>query len=107
MRRRWSERRLKRRRRDVAGALDTVLEDVLRPAYAYTARAPVVARQVVDAQAELEQVIARLRDHRRPVDVGALALAQDVLTDVEGPLFVARPAGALRLRVRLVRIALE
>lgn len=107
MRRRWSEPRGLRRRRDVAGAFDTVIEDALRPRRGCTARAPVAAREVLDAQAELEQLIAHLRDRDRPVDAAALALAEEVLCDVDGPLFAPGPAGALRRRVRLVRIALE
>jgi hypothetical protein len=102
-----AERRLLRRRRDVALAFDTVLRDVLTPAYAFTARAPVAEDQVLDAQAEIEQLIAHLRDYGRPVDADVLLLAEEVLCDVDGPLFVPSPVGALLSRVRFVRIALE
>ena len=102
-----AERRLPRRRGHVARAFETVLEDVLRPPLALTARAPVVPTQVLDAQSEIEQVVARLRDRRRAVDTGALALAEELLSDVHGPLFApVSPCGALLQRVRLLRIAL-
>ncbi len=96
-----------RRRRDVALAFDAVLRDVLAPAYAFTARAPVARDQVLDAQAEIEQLIAQLGDHGRPVDADVLLLAEEVLCDVDGPLFVPSRDGALLTRVRFVRIALE
>jgi hypothetical protein len=83
-----------------------VLRDVLRPVYAFTARAPVARAQVLDAQAEIEQLIAHLCDGDRAVDAASLLLAEDVLCDVDGPLFVPGPAGALLGRVRLVRVAL-
>ena len=101
------DRRLQRRRRDVALAFDTVLRDVLRPAYAFTARAPVARVQVLDAQAEIEQLIARLRDGRRRVDADGLLLAEEVLCDVNGPLFAPTPAGALLSRVRGICVAHE
>ena len=101
-----AERRLSRRRRHVALAFDTVLHDVLAPAYAFTARAPVARDQVLDAQAEIEQLIALLRDRGRRVDADALLLAEEVLCDVDGPLFVPSPDGALLSRVRFVRVAL-
>lgn len=80
---------------------------MLKPAYAFTARAPVARVQVLDAQPEIEQLIARLRDGRRRVDADGLLLAEEVLCDVNGPLFAPSPAGALLSRVRGVRIALE
>jgi hypothetical protein len=43
------DRRVRRRRRVIAIAFETVLTDVLRPAYAFTARAPVARGQVFDA----------------------------------------------------------
>jgi hypothetical protein len=106
VRKTWCGRRLRRRRRDVAEAFDTVLEDVLRPAHAFTARAPLDRTQVVGAQPEIEQLIAHLRDDRRRVDADALILAEELLCDVDGPLFVPSSPGALQGRVRLVRIAL-
>jgi hypothetical protein len=106
VRRALPERRLQRRRRDVALAFDAVLRDVLTPAYAFTARAPVARDQVLEAQVEIEQLIAQLRDHGRPVDADGLLLAEEVLCDVDGPLFVAGPDGVLLSRVRFVRIAL-
>jgi hypothetical protein len=84
-----------------------VLRDVLRPAAAFTAQAPVARAQVLAAQHEIEQVIAHFRDPSRAVDADGLLLAEEVLCDVEGPLFVPSPAGALAARVRLVRIALR
>ena len=33
------------------------------------------------------------------------SLAEEVLCDVEGPLFVPSPAGALQARLQLVRVA--
>jgi hypothetical protein len=107
VRRALAERRLLRRRRDVALAFDAVLRDVLAPAYAFTARAPVARDQVLDAQAEIEQLISHLGDHGRPVDADVLLLAEEVLCDVDGPLFVPSRDGALLTRVRFVRIALE
>ena len=83
-----------------------MLRDVLRPANAFTARAPVARAQVLDAQPEIEQLIAYLRDDGRAVDGDALLLAEEVLCDVEGPLFVPGPAGALQARLQLVRVAL-
>lgn len=106
MRTEGSDRRLKRRRGDVAAAFDTVLADALRPAYAFTARAPLMRWQVLDAQPEIEQLIAHLRDERRRVDADAVILAEELLCDVDGPLFVPSAAGALLGRVRLVRLAL-
>ena len=99
--------RLPRRRRRLAAAFETVLEDVLRPPRAFTARAPVAPDQVLAAQGEIEQVIARLLDEGRSVDPDGLLVASDVLCDVDGPLFAERPAGALREHLRLVRVALD
>jgi hypothetical protein len=87
-------------------AFDSVLRDVLTPAYAFTARAPVARAQVLDAQHEIEQLIAHLRDGSRTVDAEVLLLIEEVLCDTEGPLFVPSPAGALLGRVRLLRVAL-
>jgi len=101
-----TSRRLRRRRRHVALAFDCVLRDVLRPARAFSARAPVARAQVLDAQHEIDQVIAHLRDADRVVAADVLLLAEEVLCDVDGPLFVPGPAGALAARVRLLRIAL-
>lgn len=95
-----------RRRRHLAAALDTALTDVIRPPRARTARVPVARRQVLDAQSEIEQLVAQLRDGRRRVDPDALLLAEEVLCDPDGPLFADRPAGALSDRLRLVRVAL-
>jgi hypothetical protein len=100
-----SYRRLPRHRRHIARAYDTVLRDVLRPAQAFTARAPVSREQVLDAQPEIEHLIAHLRDGGRAVDRDALLLAEEILCDVEGPLFVPSPAGALHARLQLVRVA--
>jgi hypothetical protein len=72
-----------------------------------TARAPVEQAQVLDALPEIDQLVAHLRDERRPVARDALLLAEEILCDADGPLFVPAPRGALRLRVRLVRIALR
>lgn len=88
-------------------AFETILRDVVRPACALTARAPVMRGQVIAAQGEIEQLVARLRDRRRRIDPDALLLAEELLCDVDGPLFVAAPAGALRGRVRLLRVALD
>jgi hypothetical protein len=101
-----SKGRLQRRRRDVAQAFDTVLLDVLRPVDAFTARAPVARAQVLDAQSEIEQLIAHLRDDVRRVDADALQLAEELLCDADGPLFVESSLLTLSARVRLVRIAL-
>jgi hypothetical protein len=102
-----SDRRLQRRRRDVALAFETVLDDVLRPARAFTARAPVSRTQVLEAQSEIEQLIAHLGDDHRRIDAAALLLAEELLCETDGPLFVPSRPGALLGRVRLVRVALE
>ena len=101
-----TERRSRRRRGQIALAFETVLRDVLRPPRAFTARAPVDPRQVLDAQPEIEQLVARLRDERRRVDGGALLMAEELLCDVHGPLFALSASGALMGRVRLIRIAM-
>jgi len=102
-----TSRRLRRRRFHLARALDSVLRDVLSPAYAFTAQAPVAREQVLEAQHEIEQLIAHLRDDGRTVDADALLVVENVLCDTDGPLFVPSPAGALRAHLRLVHVAFE
>ena len=79
---------------------------MVRPAHAFSARAPVARAQVLAAHDELEQIVARLREDDG-VDPAALLVAEDVLCDADGPLFVERPAGALRERLKLLRLALD
>lgn len=101
------DRRVLRRRRKIALAFDTVLRDVVGRADSFTARAPVAGSQVLAAQTEIEQLVAHLRDVDRRVDANALLLAEELLCDTEGALFVERPERGLSARVRFVRIALE
>jgi hypothetical protein len=98
---------VRRRRSHLAEAFETVLLDALRPAHAFTARAPVARRQVVAAQGEIEQLVARLRDSGRGVDVDGLHVTQELLCDLDGPLFDEQPPGGLREQLKLVRVALD
>ena len=66
---------------------------MVRAPRAFTARAPVARGQVIAARGELEQIVARLRDEDRAVDPAALLVAEDVLCDPDGPLFVDAPPG--------------
>jgi hypothetical protein len=91
-----------RRRRQIAHAFETVLRDAHDPPGFGCARVPVDREQVLDAEAEIERLIERLRDKQRPPRAEGVLLALDLLEDPRGPLFEPATPKALRRHVSVV-----
>ena len=96
-----------RRRRHIAEAFETVLRDVHDPPGPLCARVAVERVQVLEAEADIERLIERLRDREHPARAAGVLLALDLLSDPAGPLFERAEPGALRRRVRVVCEAVE
>jgi hypothetical protein len=97
----------RRRRRMLATSFQRVLEDARRPPRGLDARVPVQRDQVLEAGADIERLVARLRDVDRPVADDAFADARQLLVDGDGPLFTWAEPGTLRRRVRVICEAVE
>jgi hypothetical protein len=96
---RWARRHL---RRSLAASYETALREAVDRRYLLTARVPVRREEVVAASADIEALIARLRDLDRPIDADAVRLARDLMCDGEGPLYMWAEPGTLRRRVRVI-----
>ena len=97
----------RRRRRMLATGFQRVLEDARRPPRGLGARVPVERDQVVEAAADIERLVGRLRDTDRPVGDDVFADARQLLADGDGPLFTWAEPGTLRRRVRVICEAVE
>jgi hypothetical protein len=97
----------RRRRRMIAGGFQGALDEGRRPPRGLTARVAVQRDQVLDAAADIERLVARLRDVDRPVGDEALAQASALLRDGTGPLYTWAEPGTLRRRVRVICEAVE
>jgi hypothetical protein len=91
----------------VADAFQLVLDDARRPPRGLTARVPVRRDQVLEAAADIEALVARLRDVDRPVSDDVLAASGALLRDGDGPVYVWAEPGTLRRRVRVLCEAVE
>jgi hypothetical protein len=103
----WSERVIRRRRRMLAIGFQRVLDDARRPPRGLTARVSVNRDQVLDAAADIERLVARVRDDDRPVGDEPLAQARELLSEGSGPLYTWAEPGTLRRRVRVLCEAME
>jgi hypothetical protein len=103
----WSERMAWRRRRLIAGGLQGALDEGRRPPRGLTARVAVQRDQVLEAAADIERLVARLRDVDRPVSDEALAQARALLCDGTSPLYTWAEPGTVRRRVRVICEAVE
>jgi hypothetical protein len=102
----WNERRARRRRRMLARGLQLALDDARHPPRGLTARVTVRRDQVLDAAAEIEALVARLRDEREVSEHG-LERARALLLDGDGPLYSWAEPGTLRRHVRVILEAME
>jgi hypothetical protein len=103
----WGERMARRRQRMVAVGFQRVLDDARRPPRGLTARVAVERDQVLDAAADVELLVARLRDVGHPVAEDPLAQAGELLRDGDGPVYRWAEPGTLRRRVRVICEAVE
>ena len=101
------ERVIRRRRRMLATGFARLLAEAHRPSRGLSARVAVGRAQVLEAQADIEQLVARLRDQERPIDPERLEPARSLLRDGTGPVYAPSPPGTLRARVRVICEALE
>ena len=91
-----------RLRRSLAHGYETAVREAVDWAYCPNPIAPVRRDEVVTARADIEALIARLRDLDRPIDADATRLAQELLCDGQGPLYQWAEPGTLRRRVRVI-----
>jgi hypothetical protein len=101
------ERRTLRRRRMLATGYQRVLDEALRPQRGLSVQVAVQREQVLDAAADIERLVARLREPDRRVNEEGLTLARTLLCDGDGPLFVWAEPGTLRRRIRVILEAME
>jgi hypothetical protein len=103
----WSELMARRRRRMVAAGWQRVLDDALQPPRGLSARVAVQRDEVLKAAADIERLIALLRDADRPVSDETLAQARALLSDGSGPVFTWAEPRTLRRRVRVICESVE
>ena len=96
-----------RRRRLLATGFQRALDDGRRPPRGLSSRVAVERDQVLDAAADIERLVASLRDADRPVSDEALAAARALLCDGNSPLYTWAEPGTLRRRVRVICEAVE
>jgi hypothetical protein len=96
-----------RRRRMLATGFQGALDDARRPRRGLSASVPVQRDQVLDAVADIERLVARLRDADRPVSDEAFAAARELLCDGRSPLYTWAEPGTLRRRVRVICESVE
>jgi hypothetical protein len=98
----WHELQRRRRRRSIAQGYEALLRDAHEPPARWvSARAPVLADQVLAAEPEIERLVGRLRGHRGVTDEG-LQRAHALLIERGSPLY--ERAGPHTLRRRVVAI---
>jgi hypothetical protein len=95
-----------RRRAALARSLERVVEDAGEPRIPLTARVPVRRDQVLDARGDIAALAGLLRDRDRPVRPEGMRLAEALLCDGEGPLYLWAEPGTLRRRVRVISEAM-
>lgn len=94
-----------RARRRLARALEAVLRDAGDPGWRGAAAVPLCREQIEDARDEIVRVIERLH-HPAPVRARGMVLLRRLLTDGNGPLYVADGDDELWRRLRRAAIAL-
>ena len=100
------DRHLVRRRRALARSYESVLREAHQSRVPLTARVPVRRDAVLAAEDDLERLAARLRDRDLPADPEGVRLANELLSEGTGPLYVWAEPFTLRRRVRVILEAL-
>ena len=94
-------------RRQLANTLRRTIQDAHQPVLSRANVVIIDRRAVIDAEVEIEALIARLRS-QRPVTARGMAIVELMITDaVESPLYDYGKSGTLRQQVAAATIALE
>jgi hypothetical protein len=94
-----------RSRARLASGLHRVLEAAEEPPFTLSARAPLRRREILAARGVLEALARELRCDRA-VRAQGVVRAQRLLTDVRGPLYLARSADNIERVARAARDSL-